>query len=325
MAVRRLLQCVVAWLIACAALPVFAEAVSQFKGNHDLLLAGDFAALQRLYPVEPVSAAHNFHEEMPSVNFFLAMGLGVADNWPQEDTATQAWLERSPDSIPAALARAQLLGRHARRMDVAGQWAKAASALLEMEHLLTAVKPKTTRDVQWYALQVSLGHYQGWTAERLRNAIEAGLDVDATSMYFYRTAAIALSPDWRGSAEPLEWLARQGAARTPSQRAATYAFSRLWTAESIEVVYRRPFEAGLVDWDLINLGLADLYRRTEPDAYYLNVHAALACRAGDKRVTAELLGRIAKTPVNAEAWKRWGGVSHYESCKKWAEAGALTS
>jgi hypothetical protein len=209
-------------------------------------------------------------------------------------------------------------------MDVAGQWAKAESALLEMEHLLTAVKRKTTRDMQWHTLQLSLGHYQAWTAERIRSAIEAGLDVDATSMYFHRTAAIALSPDFRGSAEPLEWLAREGAARTPSQRAATYAFSRLWTAEFIEVVYSRPFEEGLVDWDLMNQGLAELYRRTSLDAY-LNAQAALACRAGEKRVTAELLGRIGKAPVVGDMWKRWGGVSHYKNCKKWAEAGAVTS
>jgi hypothetical protein len=325
MVVRRLLQCVLALLVACAGLPVFSQDVPQFAGNRALLLAGDFAALERLYPVEPDPAAHDFHEETPSVYFFRVMELGqFADNWPQEDKATRAWLEHSPDSLPAALARSMVLVWQSGRMDTAGQWTEAESALREMEQLLAAVKPKATKDMEWHTLHLTLGHHQGWTAERIKSAIEAGLDVDATSLYFHMTAAVALSPDWRGSAEPLEWLARQGAARTPSQRAATYAFSRMWTAESIEVVYSRPFGAGLVDWELMNQGLAELYRRTRLD-FYLNAHAALACRADDKRVTAELLGRIGEAPVVADAWKLWGGVSHYENCKKWAEAGALKS
>ena len=325
MAMRHLLHCVLAWLVACAMSPVFAQAPPQFTGNRELLLAGDFAALERLYPVEPAPAAHDFQSEMPSVYFFRALDLGQgADSWPQEDKATRAWLERSPDSVPAALARAQVFGWQGGRLDAAGQWAKAETALREMEQLLAAVKPKATRDMQWHTLSLSLGHYQGWAAARIRSTVEAGLDVDPASMVFHKTAGAALAPDWRASAEALEWLARQGAARTPSQRATTYAFSRMWTAEYIEVVYSRPFGAGLMDWDLMNRGLTELYRSTG-HPFYLDAHAALACRASDKGATAALLGRIGTTPIVPDARKRWGGVSHYDNCKKWAEAGALKS
>ena len=326
MAARSLLRLALALLLACAGLPVSAQLPTHGVNTRALLLAGDFAALERLYQTESAAApvARRIGVELAPFYFYFSLELGVTPaNWPQDDKATRAWLERFPASVPAAIARADALGRRAATLDRAGDWPGVETVLREQEKLLLAVQPRAARDMTWHVLYVGYGRQQGWPAARLRTAIEAALDVDPISLSFYHTAGRALAPEWRGSAEPLEWLARQGAARTAPDGAVTYTLVRLRTAEFIEAVLSRPFEAGMMDWALVNQGMVEHYRRN-PNGFTLNEHAALACRARDKATTAALIARIG-TGVSEGPWKRWGGVAHYENCRRWAEAGALKS
>jgi hypothetical protein len=318
---RSLLRVVLAGMLVSAAWSVSAQETT----NRELLLAGNFATLERRYADEFAAGARGLDGELPSVAFFYGMEFGLNPaSWPQDDEATRTWMKRSPESVPAAIARAFALARRAHVLDMGGDWAGVEAALREQERLLMAVQPKATKDMTWHTLYVGFGRQEGWPPARIKSAIEAGMDVDPTSVNFYRTAGRALAPDSLGSAEPLEWLARQGAARTVrTHGAAMYATIRLWTAEFVQATYSQPFGRGLIDWEMMDRGMTDLYSRN-PNAPVLNQHAALACRAGDKAATAALLMRIG-TKVYRDMWTPWGGVSHYENCKKWAESAAVRS
>lgn len=327
MAIRSLLRAALACLLALAMAPAFAQPAPPVPNNRAMLLAGDFAGLERLYAEQSATPTRtrSIEDELPSVAFFHSMDLGLTPaDWPQDDRATLAWLKRSPASVPAAIARAYALSRRSSMLDQAGDWAGVEKALREQQRLLVAVKPKAAKDITWHALYVELGSHQGWPPARIRSAVEAGLGVDPTSLYFYYSAGRALSPDWRGSAEPLEWLARQAAARTArTQGVAMYATIRMWTAELNEAVHNRPFADGRIDWKMMDQGMTQLYLRTPNDSL-LNQHAALACRARDKAATGALLKRIG-TKVHPDMWKLWGGVSLYEECRKWVGFGSVKS
>ncbi len=321
----QLLRMVPAWLLACALSPVAAQRLPQFDDVPLLLRGGHYAALESRYPVDVGADASGALTEPLGIRFLQHTAIGLSeDDWPQDDKATRGWLESSPRSVPAQLVRVYALGRTVSRRDAAGDWAWVETALREQELLLLATRTSAAKDIVWHLLYVQFGSKEGWPRERIRTAVEAGLDAYPGSRSFHLAAAGALTSDWRGSAAPLDWLARQAASRlAPPQDAALYASARLWTAKFIESVYLWPFEAGLIDWKLMNVGMAQL-QRSNPSFDTLNEHAALACRARDKAVTAALLGRIGSDVV-PDVWKRWGGVSHYENCRRWAEAGALKS
>ena len=108
MAARSLLRLALALLLACAGLPVSAQLPTHGVNTRALLLAGDFAALERLYQTESAAAApvtRRIGVELAPFYFYYSLELGVTPaNWPQDDKATRAWLEMAV-VLPARMAK----------------------------------------------------------------------------------------------------------------------------------------------------------------------------------------------------------------------------
>jgi hypothetical protein len=320
----RLLRQLPAWSLALACAIASAQAVPQPDGPRALLLAGRFADLEQLYVKESASTARR-GTEMPSVFYFHRMQLGLhAQAWEQDDQATRRWLHAFPRSVPAAIARSYALTRRTRTLESRGEWGKIDALLKEQRVLLAGVRKQAAKDVTWHTLHVSLGRHAGWPLARIKAAIEDAMRADATSMYFYDAAAYALMPDSRQSPESLAWLARTAAAHTRATHGlAMYASIYLWTVDRSVEIRRQPFTTGLIDWPLMDQGLADLHER-QPGPGILNHHAALACLAGDKARTAAMLGKMG-TQSMEPIWKDWGGAPLLERCKRFAQVGSRTS
>jgi len=318
---RVLAACSFAASCAAADAPLGSEPVD----TRSLLAAGKFAQLEDLYVRQSALRQRDADGELQSVHFFHRMGLGWdAEKWADEDAYTRLWLQHSPRSVPAAIARADALSRHASELDRAGQWSKAEAAFGEMRRLLSSVRERASGELMWHTLMVVLARQEGWPLDRVRATIEAGMKVDATSMFFYGPASRALMPDPRQSPDQLAWLARRSAAMTKSTLGmAMYAKVYIWFADRSQLVRTEPFRRGLIDWPAMKQGLTDLHRH-EPGDGVLNNRAAMACLArdmGDTRKTLKDLG----PRIDSRIWKSWGGDPLVERCKGWAQFGTVTS
>lgn len=316
-----------ALLYACMGLALVAAAQQPqpVVDTRELLLSRKFAELEQIYGKQS-RTAERYDQELLSVTYFHRMSLGMKPNeWALEDELTRAWLQYSPRSVPAAIARAYALSRHASYLDRTGQWAGVNKVLEEERKLLLAVQNAAAKDLTWHTLFVSLGRKEGWPVSRIKSAVEGGLRVDPTSLYFIHTAGRALVPDQRESPAGLAWLAREVAERTRATHGMSmYAIVFIWLKDMSLPVRVDPFGRGLIDWPTMNQALTDRSKGQPNDTYAYNEHAALACMAGDKNTTMEMLKRIG-TEVVPKIWKDWGGEPLYERCKRFAQFGTVKS
>ncbi|MBG9387049.1 hypothetical protein [Caenimonas aquaedulcis] len=315
----------IAWLLlACA--PGFAQSSAFARETRPLLVAGRFDELDQLYARDIAAAPVPGAWEHETVYFFFNMWLGFNDKkWAEDDEATRKWLQHSPRSTAAMIARAMERSRYAGRLEKSGDWGKEEAALAEVRKLLAAAQPNAKNDVVWHTLTIIQAQRDGWPADRLKRAVEAALRVDATSMFYATAAAKALVPEQRSGPEPLAWLARRSAELSEKTHGkGMYARIYLWNPYVSAEVYEDPFGRGLIDWPTMKRGLADLQERGPASDDLLNQAAVMACKAGDQEATAQALRRM-KGAVQLEVWKQWGGDPLYERCRKWAAPKAVTS
>jgi hypothetical protein len=296
----------------------------------ELFVAHRFDELDGLYSQVLAARSRNQWGEFHTEEFMRHLDLsltgarvsGVVLPTRQElDAHTKAWINHSPRSMPAAIARATYLLQGADTLYRGRKWADGEVLTREAQGLLLNVRVASRTDPAWHAAWLYVAKQQGWDPRQIMEAAEAAADGEPRALGPWMTAAAALSPDGSGAGllRPLADLAVRKSKATEGQ--ALYARIYLQAARTYRAVHYSPFTGGGLEWPKMNVALIDLYTRY-PEPGVLNQHAALACIAGERGAAAALIKRIGPNP-DAAWWKFWGGVALYDRCKAWASSGSI--
>lgn len=296
----------------------------------ELFVAHRFDELDRLYSQVLAARSRNqwgeFHTEEFVRHLDLSLtGARVTDvimpTRKELDAHTKAWIDHSPRSMPAAIARATYLLQRADSLYRGQKWADGEALTREAQALLLSVRAASRTDPAWHAAWLYVARQQGWDPRQIMEAAEAAADGEPRALGPWMTAAAALSPDGNGAGllRALAELAVRKSRATEGQ--ALYARIYLHAARTYRAVRYSPFTGGGLEWPKMNVALIDLYTRY-PEPAVLNQHAALACIAGERSAAAALIKRIGPDP-DAAWWKFWGGVGLYDRCKAWASSGSI--
>ena len=127
------------------------------------------------------------------------------------DAGTLAWVNHSPESAPAAIARANDLLQRADALYRAQKWPAGDVVTQEARRLLLQVHAASQADPNWHAAWLDIARLQGWDPRQIMDAVEAAADAEPGAAGPWHKAVAALSPDGQGAGllVPLAELAAQ--------------------------------------------------------------------------------------------------------------------
>ena len=235
--------------------------------------------------------------------------------WPNIDASTQAWVAHSPKSHLAAMSRAFSLAYHAQAVQArGGSWDEVDRLAAEARRLMDGSKAAGSGDIMWHAANLRVVAVEAPPRSDVRSMIVAGAALDPYPMKFWLEAAIALSPDGR-DIEDQAWLMRLAAQRASGPEAATMH------ARVFEAVFwhfcdcnRSRYGRAGIEWTLLGPSF-EQWRVQYPAGYSIDLHAAMACLAGDEEVSARLLREIGTHPRN-NTWELLGGKGLLQRCRE---------
>lgn len=207
----------------------------------------------------------------------------------------EAWQQAFPDSAQPRLAEAQ------GRIDVAaGDWRVAylrpapteghkpdTGALLDIERYLRANKAVMAQDPTWHNLMVELAIYRGAPEPELKALVSDGLAaypehiqlaVDASAHYF---------PKWNGDPSGLGAYAAW-VLSLPEMSKRIDIYPRVFAHALYRQYQLTLFKLVQKDWSLLRQGIRHLLA-TYPAKSNFNTAALLACLAGDRALTGQIL------------------------------------
>jgi hypothetical protein len=94
------------------------------------------------------------------------------------DAGTLAWERHSPQSAPAAIARANYLLQRADALERAQKWPASDAMTREARQLLLQVRAASQADPNWHAAWLDIARLQGWEPRQIMDAVEAAADAE---------------------------------------------------------------------------------------------------------------------------------------------------
>lgn len=256
-----------------------------------------------------------FESLMNQVYWYSSLDPKDEAYWPNIDASTQAWVAHSPKSHLAAMSRAFSLAYHAQAVQArGGSWDEVDRLAAEARRLMDGSKSAGSRDILWHAANLRVAAVEAPPRSDVRSMIVAGAALDPYPMKFWLEAAIALSPDGR-DIEDQAWLMRLAAQRASGPEAATM-YARVLDAvfwRFCDCHASRYGRAG-IEWSLLGPSF-EQWRVQFPAGYSVDLHAAMACLAGDEDVTARLLQEIGTQQRN-DIWELLGGKGLLQRCRE---------
>jgi len=300
-----------------------AEPLTQMDQVYPALVAGRYDEVEAYYDKVRRSRVRNrrgeFQFEEFAWNVYSASELDgdSPDSWAKVDAGTAAWIAHSPKSYLAAMTRAFALAYHAGSLEAhKGSWADVDRLAAEARRLMQGSKETGSSDVMWHAIQLRVASVEGAPRRDIRDMILAAAAVDPFPTRLWLEAAIALSPDLRGT-DDLAWLMRLAVQRTAAIEGTTMY------ARVLEIVFwhfgdfrTELFSRSGVDWQVLNASFEE-WKTRYPSSYSPDLHAVVACTALDRPVAARLLAQIAGHP-RMEVWEAMGGKGLLERCTQFA-------
>ncbi len=300
----------------------------------NLVKWGDFAGLARLHQ-EPAPAATlegqaiEMHEQKRAVDSALA-------DWQPEDRSndlayeSQAallldWAQRHPEQPMAHIAYAKLLYNQAwaiRGGSFAGEISEdhmarfraisqRALEYLQAHRKLVESERRGSSTMLWTMRDGSSSDQDIWKQAR------DYLRLDPGNRDIYRFLGSAYSPRWGGSAEALEYVARESIKITREQMGMA-AYAAIYQSAANTEYGAGLFERSLARWPQMKQGFEDLLARV-PSFEWRSSYAYFACLAKDRetlRQQLELLGEDRKRFQG-----EWGsnGARTQADCVRFAE------
>jgi len=240
--------------------------------------------------------------------------------WEALDREMAAWQRASPSSPAARIARASLMAQRAWN-DRGSQYASAESnerlKLFEKEirrtrSYLERSKGVAAVDPHWYVLMEDIAVAQRWSNEEFDRLFDEATRRHPQYLPIYTAAARRVLPQWGGTPQDLDRVARLAVERTKATDAEALYVRVYWTAFT-ENRYLAEIRRDQLDWPTLSRSIDDVLTRY-PDPWNLNHFASFACLAGDRAKTRTLLGRLG-SDINLSGWC---SRDFYEKCKAWA-------
>lgn len=217
------------------------------------------------------------------------------------------WIAERPASLAAMIVKARTLHNRAwfyrgdGYIHTVGKEALQAylSANRQTYEYLRQIRQHAARDPEWYSVMLSVLLGEGRYAEFDAVAAEA---LEYHPGYFNTYYAIARRhyPQWGGTRESLDKAAEQIATASETIGQGDTAYARVYWAVVRDLRTDGFYPIGAA-WPRMKQGLQQMVERY-PTAWNLNHFAWLACIAGDKRTTADLLRRIG-TDIVPAVWE----------------------
>ena len=314
-----------AWAWVCL-LPLACAAQDASLGS--LLAQGRFDALEQRYRDDVTSRRRDPQGATAAELFFRELAGEGSGQVGRPDTAEAAarWVAASPRSLAAAIFRAGLLLDRAEAIaDAQGDWKETDRLAAEASRLLESVRAEGVADSNWHAARVRMGALVGWPVEQVLAETTAAVlaEPHAIEPFFaaFHHLPRTFDPAIEAGVRALAHLAAEKTRDTDGQ--AMYARVYLIAGGVWDELVQHPFAPGRMDWDRMDQAMRDLHSRwPDPAARDLNMHAILACRAGDKAQTAALLGQL-QDRLQPASWERAGGRALYPRCREWAVESGL--
>jgi len=327
--VRTSTRILVSLVLVVAAHAARTEPLTQMDQVYPALVAGRYDEVEAYYDRVRHERTRNPRGEFLFEEFawhvYSASVLDPAspDAWVKVDAGTSAWVAHSPKSHLAAMTRAFALAYHARALEKQrGSWAEVDRLASEARRLMQGSKEAGSSDILWHAIGLRVASAEGMPRRDVRDMILAAAAADPYPTRLWLEAAIALSPDLRGT-DDLGWLMRLAVQRTAAEEG-TSMYARVLETVFWHFGYFRTdlFRRSGVDWHLLNASFED-WKTRYPPAYSPDLHAAAACAAMDQPMADRLLAQIAGHP-QMDVWNALGGKGYLERCREFARPAPAT-
>ena len=324
-------------LIAMALLPLCAASAAASEPEvraeiarqaEALFLAGRFAELDRMaedYRINErrtPSGVWKLNELYNGVLSSAACSCKYRDRIVAMEKQALRWVQQNPDSTTAHIVYASLERRYGWSYrgtglgrDVAPEAWKPFSEHVENARVyLTNRKEQLSVDPEWYSLMLLIATDQGWDRSDFYRLVREGSDRHPYYLGMYFSAVRYLSPKWRGNRELLEDLANYAVLKT-RERMGTGIYARIYWAASTWGYGTDLLTDSPKTWLKLRRSMSDVLAQY-PDQWNVNHFARIACHAGERDVTAEMIRRIQGAPIS-EAWAR--ATPTFQQCRDWAQ------
>ena len=291
--------------------------MEKYGAGHLMLVKHDFRGLEALYAEARLDAARDPEGFQAIETFFSCLpgryGNGVMD--PDVELANaRAWVLAFPASVPAATQLARVVLQHASAPGTRS-WSLLEEALLEARDALERVRQPGQFDSMWQAARIGVAGALGSSPRQVLAAVLAADKLDAPGRVFFNLAVEAMAPGETDAKTELAALASLAVQRTSKREGRTmYAVVYLRAARLASALRREPFGSGWMVWDDMKASLADQQQRY-PETWVTSTRGALACLAGDRATTADMIGTSQPDPSSRWIWQYWGGARLYDRCK----------
>ena len=318
-----------------AASTELAERNSIKQSVRALFEASDYRALERLAGYYRSSGARTpsgiwkltvlygaFHD--------LSAGIGRDDNrgWQRLSTKIAEWQSQVPGQPTPPIVQAIALKSYAwalrpRTIVVeasTGSEQRFLAALTNTRVLLEADKAVTAADPHYYVLRADVGTALGEPPDALVALIGEGrskfpsyfaLDMSGLDYFAVGSGDKSIGPD---EARRIEAFAATAAADVSADGDERYA--RLYWHAYAAFYGNDLFTRSMVSWPRMRNGMTEIVTHY-PDAWNINNFAYLACLAGDRATTRNLMQRLPDRPLLTAVWQAPPMFAH---CRSFANA-----
>ena len=233
------------------------------------------------------------------------------------------WVQQRPDSITARVALATSLHRwawvarghgYADKVTPEG-WRLFNERMKQSQTTLEAAAGMSPMCPQWYSEMMAVGLAQGWTADRMSEVFEKGIQFEPGYYYLYRQYANYLLPKWYGHAGDASAFAKSSADAVGGS-----AGDLLYFQIATDLIARGDgnFPVHEMQWDRIQHGYQALVAQYGNSRRSMNQLAFMAYRFKDVTVARQQFEAI------GDRWSRavWGTREFFDRARDWARAQA---
>lgn len=309
--------------IVLAPAAVAAEPLTSPLQVHQALQAGRYAEVEEFHArllrtrERMNDGSFLFEEFYYNVYWYSSPDSADSSYWPKIDAATRAWIAHSPKSHLAAMTRAFTLAYRGEQIQArGGSWAEVDGIAAEAAKLMAGSRAAGASDPLWHATRLRVASVQGLPRAEVVDLLHAALRVDPYPVRLWREAAFALAGGSRGKSDDLLWLMRLADQRT-GDREGRSMYARVFHATYFHFgdLLGGPVARPGPEWERLHASFTD-WKKRYPARYPPDLHAAMACAARDRAVTAALLPEIRDDPG---VWRAVGGSTWLSRCREWAK------
>ena len=180
---------------------------------------------------------------------------------------------------------------------------------------LEAHRRELSVDPHAFVVMANLTLSTGAAPGNVADIINAGIARHPSYYALYFTAMDQLLKYELPGPDKVDAIAKRASETTRSAEGFSLYARLMWHATS-QTFGPRMIASPHVDWQRMRLGIGDVLARY-PDPWNINNFAYLACLAGDREATTELLKQVGGEPIG----EAWHNLAIYQRCEDWAAAG----